>query len=234
MKTKLTEMFGIEYPIVQSGMQWLAVPQLAAAVCNAGGIGTINVTCWPTLDEFADALDEMNSLTNKPYIVNISLAPTQRLDNEELRTTIRLCGEKHVAAIETSAEDPREFIADIKSAGMRHFHKCPNYKVSMSMERKGLDGVIIAGYEVGGHPSADGVGTFVIARRCAADMKIPVIAASRTATASRPRSRSALPALPWAPASCASMSARSPTTTASGSSTTLKRTPYSARRPSAA
>ena len=79
--------------------------------------------------------------------------------------------------IETSAEDPREFIADIKSAGMRHFHKCPNYKVSMSMERKGLDGVIIAGYEVGGHPSADGVGTFVIARRCAADMKIPVIAA---------------------------------------------------------
>ena len=68
MKTKLTEMFGIKYPIVQSGMQWLAVPQLASAVCNAGGIGTINVTCWPTLDEFADALDEMNSLTSKPYI----------------------------------------------------------------------------------------------------------------------------------------------------------------------
>ena len=177
MKTKLTELLGIEYPIVQSGMQWLAVPQLASAVCNAGGIGTINVTCWPTLDEFADALDEMNSLTSKPYIVNISLAPTQRLDDEEIRKTIKLCGEKHVAAIETSADDPREFIADIKKAGMRHFHKCPNYKVSMSMERKGLDGVIIAGYEVGGHPSADGVGTFVIARRCAADMKIPVIAA---------------------------------------------------------
>ena len=176
INTKLTRLLGIEYPIVQSGMQWLAVPQLAAAVCNAGGIGTINVTCWPTLDEFADALDEMNSLTSKPYIVNISLAPTQRLDDEEIRKTIRLCGEKHVAAIETSAEDPREFIADIKSAGMRHFHKCPNYKVSMSMERKGLDGVIIAGYEVGGHPSADGVGTFVIARRCAADMNIPVIA----------------------------------------------------------
>lgn len=177
MKTKLTELFGIEYPIVQSGMQWLAVPQLAAAVCNAGGIGTINVTCWPTLEEFAEGLDEMNSLTSKPYIVNISLSPTQRLDAEEIRKTIRLCGEKHVAAIETSAEDPREFIDDIKKAGMRHFHKCPNYKVSLSMERKGLDGVIIAGYEVGGHPSADGVGTFVIARRCAADMKIPVIAA---------------------------------------------------------
>ena len=105
MKTKLTEMFGIEYPIVQSGMQWLAVPQLASAVCNAGGIGTINVTCWPTIDEFADALDEMNELTGgKPFIVNISLAPTQRLDAEEIRRTIRLCGKKHVAAIETSAD----------------------------------------------------------------------------------------------------------------------------------
>ena len=177
MKTKLTEMFGIRYPIIQSGMQWLAVPQLASAVCNAGGIGTINVTCWPTLDEFADALDEMNELAGgRPYIVNISLAPTQRLDADEIRRTIKLCGEKHVAAIETSADDPREFIPDIKAAGMRHLHKCPNYKVSMSMERKGVDAVIIAGYEVGGHPSADGVGTFVIA-----DLTIPVIAAGGVA-----------------------------------------------------
>lgn len=179
MKTKLTEMFGIKYPFIQSGMQWLAIPQLAAAVCNAGGMGTLNVTCWTSLDEFADALDEMNSLTSKPYIVNISLAPTQtqRLDSEEIFKTIKICGEKHVAAIETSADDPREFISAIHEAGMRHIHKCPNYKVSLSMERKGVDAIIIAGYEVGGHPSADGVGTFVIARRCAADMKIPVIAA---------------------------------------------------------
>ena len=94
MKTKLTELLGIEYPIVQSGMQWLAVPQLAAAVSNAGGIGTINLTCWPTLDEFADALDEMNSLTSKPYIVNISLAPSQRTTDEIIRAAIKLCGEK--------------------------------------------------------------------------------------------------------------------------------------------
>ena len=176
MKTKLTELLGIKYPIVQTGMQWLAVPQLASAVCNAGGIGTINLTCWPTLEEFADALDEMNSLTSKPYIVNIALAPSQRVTDDMIRAAIKLCGEKHVAAIETSAEDPRQYIPDIKAAGLYHFHKCPNYKVSLSMERKGLDGVMIAGYEAGGHPSADGVGTFVIARRCAADMKIPVIA----------------------------------------------------------
>ena len=119
----------------------------------------------------------MNSLTSKPYIVNISLAPSQRTTDEIIRAAIKLCGEKHVAAIETSAESPVAYMADIKAANLKHFHKCPNYKVSMSMERKGVDGVIIAGYEAGGHPSADGVGTFVIARRCAADMKIPVIAA---------------------------------------------------------
>ena len=175
MKTKLTELFGIEYPIIQSGMQWLAIPEFASVVCNAGAIGTINVTCWPTLEEFADQLDHMNELTSKPYIVNISLAATKRMDSERIFKAIEICGQKHVAAIETSANDPREFIAAIKGAGMHHFHKTPNYKVSMSMEKKGLDGVIIAGYEVGGHPSADGVGTFVIARRCAADMKIPVV-----------------------------------------------------------
>lgn len=175
--TKLTRLLGIEYPIIQSGMQWLAVPQLAAAVSNAGGIGTINLTCWPTLEEFADALDEMNSLTSKPYIVNISLAPSQRVTDDMIRAAIKLCGEKHVAAIETSAESPVPYMPDIKAANLIHFHKCPNYKVSMSMERKGVDGIIIVGYEAGGHPSADGVGTFVIARRCAADLKIPVVAA---------------------------------------------------------
>lgn len=177
MKTKLTELLGIKYPIIQTGMQWLAVPKLAAAVSNAGGIGTINVTCWPGLNEFADALDEINSLTSKPYIVNISLAPTQRLDEAEILKTIKLCADKHVAAIETSADDPRNYIKAIHDGGMLHFHKCPNYKVSMSMEHKGVDGIIIVGYEAGGHPSADGVGTFVIARRCAADLKIPVVAA---------------------------------------------------------
>lgn len=144
--TKLTRLLGIEYPIIQSGMQWLAVPQLAAAVSNAGGIGTINLTCWPTIDEFADALDEMNSLTSKPYIVNISLAPSQRVTDDMIRAAIKLCGEKHVAAIETSAESPVPYMPDIKAANLIHFHKCPNYKVSMSMERKGVDGVIIAGY----------------------------------------------------------------------------------------
>ena len=177
MKTKLTELFGVEVPIMQTGMQWLATPQLASAVCNAGAIGTITITCYPTLDDFADALDEMNSLTSKPYMVNIPLTPSQRLTDDMIRKAFKICGEKHVAGIETSGNDPRDYISDIRAANLRHFHKCPNYKVSMSMERKGLDGIVIAGYEVGGHPSKDGVGTFVIARRCAADMKIPVVAA---------------------------------------------------------
>lgn len=78
---------------------------------NAGGIGTINLTCWPTIDEFADALDEMNSLTSKPYIVNISLAPSQRVTDDMIRAAIKLCGEKHVAAHRDIRREPRAVYA---------------------------------------------------------------------------------------------------------------------------
>lgn len=94
-----------------------------------------------------------------------------------IRKYISACKDNHVACIETAAGDPREFMGDIHAAGIRHLHKCPNMHVSRSMEKKGVDLVTIAGYEVAGHPSADGVGTFVIARRVASQLKIPVIAA---------------------------------------------------------
>ena len=71
IKTKFTEMFGVKYPIIQSGMQWLGVPEFASVVCNAGGMGTINTSCWDTPEELREALEHMNTLTSKPYIVNI-------------------------------------------------------------------------------------------------------------------------------------------------------------------
>lgn len=177
IKTKFTEMFGVKYPIIQSGMQWLGVPEFASVVCNAGGMGTINTSCWDTPEELREALEHMNTLTSKPYIVNISITPGLAPDLELIRKYISACKDNHVACIETAAGDPREFMGDIHAAGIRHLHKCPNMHVSKSMEKKGVDLVTIAGYEVAGHPSADGVGTFVIARRVASQLKIPVIAA---------------------------------------------------------
>lgn len=176
IKTRFTEMFGIKYPIVQTGMQWLGIPSFASAVCEAGAMGTINVSCWPSPEEFHENVKIMKSMTDKPFIVNISL--TKGLTKgEDVKKYINICKEEKVACIETAGDNPKDLIADIHEAGCFHLHKCPNYKVAMSMERRGADLVTIAGYEVAGHPSQDGVGTFVIARRVARDAKIPVIAA---------------------------------------------------------
>lgn len=176
IKTRFTEMFGIKYPMVQTGMQWLGIPSFASAVCNAGAMGTINVSCWATPEEFHENVKLMKSLTDKPFIVNISLTPGLT-KGEEVRKYIDVCAEEKVACIETAGDNPKDLINDIHAAGCYHLHKCPNYKVAMSMERRGADLVTIAGYEVAGHPSKDGVGTFIIARRVAKDAKIPVIAA---------------------------------------------------------
>ena len=103
IKTKFTEMFGVKYPIIQSGMQWLGVPEFASVVCNAGGMGTINTSCWDTPEELREALGHMNTLTSKPYIVNISITPGLAPDLELIRKYISACKDNHVACIETAA-----------------------------------------------------------------------------------------------------------------------------------
>lgn len=176
IKTKFTELFGIQHPIVQGGMQHLGVPQFASIVSNAGGMGTLNITCYASPEEFHEALKEMKSLTDKPYIVNISLVPDLS-KGEEIIRYIDVCAKEGVAAIETAGADPSQFIPAIKEAGIKLIHKTPSAKIAKRMEEKGADVITIAGYEVAGHPSTDGIGTFVIANKVASICSIPVLAA---------------------------------------------------------
>lgn len=176
IKTKFTEMFGIEKPIVQGGMQNIGWPEFAARVSNAGGMGTINVTCWSSPEEFAEGVAEMNSLTSKPYIVNISLVP-DLTKGPEIMKYIDVCAKGGVAAIEFAGADPSEFMPACKEAGIRIIHKSPNAHVARRMWEKGADVITIAGYEVAGHPSLDGVGTMVIANKVAGMVDCPVLAA---------------------------------------------------------
>lgn len=180
LKTKFTEMFGIERPIVQGGMQWLGIPQFASCISNAGGMGTINITCFTGTEEFADAIIEMNELTKKPYIVNISLAP-DLTKGDEILQYIDVCARGKVAAIEFAGASPVAFMPICHEAGIKIIHKSPNAKVSKSMEEKGADVITIAGYEVAGHPSQDGIGTFVIANKVASICDCPVLAAGGVA-----------------------------------------------------
>ena len=183
IKTKFTEMFGIEKPIVQGGMQHLGIADFASLVGNAGGMGTMNITCYPGIDEFREDIIKMKELTDKPFIVNISLVP-DLTKGEEIFQYIDVCAREQVAAIEFAGASPVEFMPACKEAGIRIIHKSPNAKVAASMARKGADVITIAGYEVAGHPSLDGIGTFVIANKAAAvcgEYGVPVLAAGGVA-----------------------------------------------------
>lgn len=176
LRTKFTELFHVKYPIMQGGMQHLGVPKLAAAVSNAGGLGTINITIYPQLDHFRKALQEMNALTDKPYAVNISLVPDLDM-GEKIREYIQICREEKVQIIETAGRNPAEIVPDIKAAGMKLIHKCTGVKFAKKAESFGADAVTLAGYEVAGHPGMDEVGSFVLINSVSRAVTIPVLAA---------------------------------------------------------
>lgn len=179
IKTKFTEMFGIEKPIVQGGMQHLGIADFASLVSNAGGMGTMNITCYSGFEAFHEDVIKMKSLTEKPFIVNISLVP-DLTRGDEIFKYIDVCAKEQVAAIEFAGASPVEFMPACKEAGIKIIHKSPNVKVATSMAKKGADVITIAGYEVAGHPSMDGIGTYVLANKAAkvcAEYGVPVLAA---------------------------------------------------------
>ena len=180
LTTKFTELFKVQYPIMQGGMQHLGVPELAAAVSNAGGIGTINITIYPELEDFRNALKKMNELTSKPYAVNISLVPGLSV-GDKIKQYIQICKEEGVQIIETAGRNPEALVPDIKAAGMKLIHKCTGLKFAKKAESIGADAVTLAGYEVGGHPGFDEVGSFVLANIVSRELKIPVLTAGGVA-----------------------------------------------------
>ena len=179
-KTRFTELIGIEHPIMQGGMQHLGVPQLAAAVSNAGGLGTINITIYPEMDDFRAAVKKTKELTDKPFAVNISLAPGLNM-GEKIHQYIDVCGEEGVKVIETAGQNPSEFVSHIKEAGIKLIHKCPGVKYAKKAENFGADAVTIVGYEVAGHPGLDELGSFILINRVAESVSIPVLAAGGVA-----------------------------------------------------
>lgn len=175
MKTKITEMLHIKHPIIQGGMQNIAYPVLAAAVSNAGGLGTINATNYKTPDSFHKAIREMKQLTDKPFCVNISILPD--LDaGDHVRQFIHICGMEQVAAIETAGTKPDKLVPLIHGAGIIHIHKVPATRYGVSAQSCGVDAVTAVGYECGGHPGMDGIGTMVLANEASRSLHIPVIA----------------------------------------------------------
>lgn len=178
MKTRMTELLGIRYPIMQGGMQHLGVPELAAAVSEAGGLGTINVTIYPDPEDLRRAIREVKARTEKPFAVNISLIPSLH-PGKELFDQVAVILEEGVPVVETAGASPQE-LADVLNAHkdqVRWIHKAACVKHAKKAESMGADLITMAGYEVAGHPHTDGVGTIVLANCTVQEVKVPVLAA---------------------------------------------------------
>jgi NAD(P)H-dependent flavin oxidoreductase YrpB (nitropropane dioxygenase family) len=174
-QTRITEMLGIKYPIIQGAMQWLARAELVAAVSNAGGLGIISSFTFPTPQELHDEIRKTRSLTDRPFAVNITLLPTIR--PVDIEGYIDVAIGEGVKVIETAGRNPRQYIKLLKDAGVTVMHKVASVRALKTAERIGVDAVTIVGFEEGGNPGLDDVPTSVLIPVAVDSVEIPVIAA---------------------------------------------------------
>ena len=180
MKTAITDMFGIKYPIICGAMMWLCKPELCAAVSNAGGMGNLTAGNYSTEDEFRDAIRTTRKLTDKPFMVNVTVLPSVHITPEHYKMYLRVCAEEKVAGLEISGTPldkavGREYIDMLKKAGVKLFHKVGSVRHAVHAEKTGYDGIYAAGIEEGGHPLNDDVTTMLLTPRIAETVKIPVV-----------------------------------------------------------
>ena len=174
LRTRFTETFGIEHPIVQGGMQWVGRAELVAAVANAGGLGFITALTQPTPDDLRREIDRCRKLTDKPFGVNLTILPAiTPPPYAEYRQAIIDSG---VKIVETAGYKPQEHVDHFKSHGVKVIHKCTAVRHALSAERMGVDAISIDGLECAGHPGEDDVGGLILIPAAADKVKIPMIA----------------------------------------------------------
>ncbi len=182
MKTLITELFGIDYPIQCGGMLWIATPELAAAISNTGAMGNLTSGNYNSADELRAAIDRTRELTYRPFIVNITTMPSIRLPTHLLMDFFEVCCEKQVTAIEIAGAPVdsflgSDFIPMAKEAGVKLLHKVGTLKHAVHAEKVGYDAVTVAGFEEGGFPHKDNVSTMVLLPRVREAVNLPILAA---------------------------------------------------------
>jgi len=173
-KTKITEMLGIKYPIVGGTMMWITTPEFVADIANAGGLGILASAIYQSKEEFADAVDRVYELTDKPFAVNINLFPAMRqVDNSEYVDVII---DKGVKIVETSGHSaPEDLCERFKEAGMTWIHKVVGVRYALKVQKMGADIITVVGYENGGATGRLDIGTLVLVPRIVESVNLPVI-----------------------------------------------------------
>ncbi|MHB8829145.1 MAG: NAD(P)H-dependent flavin oxidoreductase [Syntrophales bacterium] len=174
LKTRITEMFGIERPIVQGGMMWIARAELAAGVANAGGIGFMTALTYPNPEDLRAEIRKCRSLTDKPFGINLTFLPTLR--PPDYPSYIRVCAEEGIKFLETAGRNPEPYMEQIKAAGMKVIHKCTSVRHALKAEKIGCDAISIDGFEAAGHPGEDDVTSLILIPLTRDALTIPIIA----------------------------------------------------------
>lgn len=174
LKTRFTELVGIEYPIVQGGMMWVGRAELAAAVSNAGGLGILTALTQPSPDALREEIARCRTMTDKPFGVNLTILPSVNPPPyAEYRKAIIDSG---IKIVETAGHNPREHVEDFKAHGITVVHKCTAVRHALSAERMGVDAISIDGFECAGHPGEDDIPGLVLIPAAADKVKIPMLA----------------------------------------------------------
>jgi nitronate monooxygenase len=173
-KTKVTEKLGIQYPIVGGTMMWVTTPEFTAAISNAGGLGVLASALYKSADEFAQAVDRLIDLTDKPFAVNLNFFPVLRpIDNNEY---LDVMIKKGVKIVETSGHSaPDDLCVRFKEAGLTWIHKCVGVRYALKVQGMGADIITVVGYENGGATGKLDIGTIVLVPRIVEAVRVPVI-----------------------------------------------------------
>ncbi|WP_167138523.1 nitronate monooxygenase family protein [Diaminobutyricimonas sp. TR449] len=175
LTTRFTSLFGVEAPIMQGGMQWIGNAELAAAVSNAGGLGTITALTFPTPEALAEQVKRCQDLTDKPFAVNLTTLPSINPPPYEAYQAVIL--ELGVPVVETSGSNPAMFVDTYHAAGVKVVHKATSVKHALKAEQAGADAIAMIGFEAAGHPGELDIPLFVLLAAAARKISVPILAA---------------------------------------------------------
>jgi NAD(P)H-dependent flavin oxidoreductase YrpB (nitropropane dioxygenase family) len=181
MKTRITELFDIEHPIIQGGMHYVGFAELAAAVSNAGGLGIITGLTQKTPSDLAHEIKRCHEMTDKPFGVNLTFLPVMKAPDYPGYISAIIDG--GIKIVETAGRNPQDHLPRLKDAGVKIIHKCTSVRHSLKAESIGCDAVSVDGFECGGHPGEDDIPNMILLPRAAEELKIPFVASGGMADA---------------------------------------------------
>lgn len=174
MKTRITELLGIQHPIIQGGMHFVGLAELAAAVSNAGGLGIITGLTQGTPEKLAKEIARCQDMTHKPIGVNITFLPT--LTPPDYPGLFQVIIDAGITVVETAGNNPAQWLPMLKDAGIKVIHKCTAVRHALKAQAIGCDAVSVDGFECGGHPGEDDIPNFILLPRAADELSIPFVA----------------------------------------------------------